>query len=145
MEKGYTKAFLPALANTQDSALVTIEQRVCKYMHCGLNSNNEVVSYMFNRAALEFKGLIGQNMKYLYNKINMELKKDVLGHSHYILCMTYCDSYYGSQAWLLSNVDMFDTAWRKVIRRLFSLPWQTHRIVHLLPLNKGYASICIVV
>ncbi len=60
-------SLLPVILN-QDSACVSIEKQVCKYIHCGLNSQNDVISYVFNRGTLECKGLLGQNMKHLNRK-----------------------------------------------------------------------------
>ena len=44
------------------------------------------------------------------------------------LFYTYCNSFYGSQAWDLSKpcVVMLYTAWNKAVRRLLRLPFKTH-------------------
>ncbi len=67
-------ALLPAILK-QDNAMVSIEKRVCRYLHNCLSSENELVSYVFKRAALDFKGLIGQNMKYLLHKYGIESRR----------------------------------------------------------------------
>ena len=71
-----------------------------------------------------------------------------IGHFNSVLCHfgklpsavkarlfnSYCTSYYGCVLWDLScsAVDDFCIAWRKSIRRIFNLPYQTHG--YLLPL-----------
>ena len=49
------------------------------------------------------------------------------------LFQTYCCSFYGSQAWKLSSssCEFICTAWNKAVRRIFHLPYNTHR--YLLP------------
>lgn len=49
------------------------------------------------------------------------------------LFQTYCCSFYGSQTWNMSNtiVDSIYTSWNKAVRRIFNLPFDTHR--YLLP------------
>ena len=49
------------------------------------------------------------------------------------LFQTYCCSFYGSQAWNLSSssFEFICTAWNKAVRRIFHLPYNTHR--YLLP------------
>ena len=49
------------------------------------------------------------------------------------LFQTYCCSFYGSQAWNLSSssFEFICTAWNKAVRRIFDLPYNTHR--YLLP------------
>jgi len=50
------------------------------------------------------------------------------------LLEAYCTSYYGCELWDLSGstLSTFCTAWRKGIRRIWTLPYRTH--CHLLPL-----------
>ena len=45
------------------------------------------------------------------------------------LFQTYCCSFYGSQAWNLSSssFEFICTAWNKAVRRIFHLPYNTHR------------------
>ncbi len=62
---------LPAILK-QDNAMVSIEKRMCRYLHNCLNSDNELVSYVFKRAAMDYSGLIGQNMKYLMHKYKID-------------------------------------------------------------------------
>ena len=47
------------------------------------------------------------------------------------LFQTYCCSFYGSQLWNLSSASFNDicTAWNKVVRRIFHLPFTTHRFL----------------
>jgi len=49
------------------------------------------------------------------------------------LFQTYCCSFYGSQAWSMSSssFEMITIAWNKAVRRIFNLPYTTHR--YLLP------------
>ena len=57
------------------------------------------------------------------------LKSDVVTG----LFQTYCCYFYGSQAWNLSSssFEFICTAWNKAVRRIFYLPYNTHR--YLLP------------
>lgn len=50
------------------------------------------------------------------------------------LFRSYCNSFYGCELWSLSNGFLHDlcTAWRKSVRAIWKLPYQTHR--YLLPL-----------
>ena len=47
------------------------------------------------------------------------------------LFQTYCCSFYGSQLWNLSSSSFNDicTAWNKAVRRIFHLPFTTHRFL----------------
>ena len=55
------------------------------------------------------------------------LKSDVASR----LFQTYCCSFYGSQAWNLSSFsfEFIWTAWNKVVRKNFHLPYNTHRYI----------------
>jgi hypothetical protein len=71
----------------------------------------------------------------LYKNVNM-LSAQFSGvtlDTKYQLFKTFCMSVYGSQLWDFENkqCEKFYTAWRKCIRKLFSLPYRTHS--HLLP------------
>ena len=49
--------------------------------------------------------------------------------SYDVLCRlftTYCNSYYGSPLWNLSQIDEIHVTWRKCIRRILHLPVRTH-------------------
>jgi len=50
------------------------------------------------------------------------------------LFQSYCSSIYGCELWALNNgtIDVFCTAWRKALRRVFSLPFNAHS--YLLPI-----------
>ncbi len=52
----------------QDSAQTSVEKRICKYIFTGANSNNELVSSIYLQAISQYKGLIGENVKYLSHK-----------------------------------------------------------------------------
>ena len=56
------------------------------------------------------------------------------------LFQTCCCSFYGSQAWILSSssFELICTAWNKAARRIFHLPYNTHR--YLLPFIHGWPS-----
>ena len=47
------------------------------------------------------------------------------------LFMSYCCSFYGSQLWDLSSswFDAICVAWNKAVRRIFQLPYNTHRFL----------------
>ena len=47
------------------------------------------------------------------------------------LFMSYCCSFYGSQLWDLSSIwfDAVCVAWNKAVRRIFHLPYNTHRFL----------------
>jgi len=49
----------------------------------------------------------------------------------YNLFHAYCTSYYGYELWSLSNsnVKEFCVAWRKSLRRMWGLPFQTHGVL----------------
>ena len=53
------------------------------------------------------------------------------------LFYAHCCSFYGSQQWDLSSksFDNICTAWQKAVRRIFNLPYRTHR--YLLPYVVG--------
>ena len=53
------------------------------------------------------------------------------------LFQTCCCSFYGSQAWILSSssFELICTAWNQAARRIFHLPYNTHR--YLLPFIHG--------
>jgi len=50
------------------------------------------------------------------------------------LFQTYCNSRYGCELWSLydNNINDFDVAWRKVVRRVLDIPYDTHS--NLIPL-----------
>ena len=47
------------------------------------------------------------------------------------LFQTYCQSFYGSQIWDLNNnkINTFSVSWRKAVRRLWLVPYRTHRFL----------------
>ena len=47
------------------------------------------------------------------------------------LFQTYCQSFYGSQIWDLNNnkINTFNVSWRKAVRRLWFVPYRTHRFL----------------
>ena len=49
----------------------------------------------------------------------------------YYLFHAYCTSYYGCELWSLSNCNVkeFCVAWRKSLRRVWGLPFQTHGVL----------------
>ncbi len=52
----------------QDSAEVSVEKRMCRYVFNGANSSNDLVSSVFTHGIRESKGIIGENVKYLKEK-----------------------------------------------------------------------------
>ena len=60
----------------------------------------------------------------------------------YSLFKTYCMPLYSSQIWDFTHksIDRFLVTWRKAIRKIFSLPYNTHCI--LLPYICDYITIC---
>ena len=54
-----------------------------------------------------------------FNNIDSCLKNELFS--------VYCTSFYGSHMCNLHKVEVVDTQWRKVIRRIWGLPYRTHR------------------
>jgi hypothetical protein len=79
--------------------------------------------------------MIDEGKNILYKRTNMILShfKHVSHDIKYELFKTYCMPLYGSQLWNYGSrhIDSFYTAWRKCIRRLLGLPYNTH--CNLLP------------
>ena len=74
----------------------------------------------------------------LYAKFNLLLRQFGMCSSHvkYKLFNSYCMSLYGSQLWNYENLSVVEPlyiAWRKCIRRIYSIPYNTHcKLVHLI-------------
>jgi len=70
---------------------------------------------------------VGQNnnVLYFFNKLNTTVKLK--------LFKSYCTSIYGAELWLLdgANIETFCVAWRKALRRILQLPYNSHS--YLLP------------
>ena len=99
---------------------------VCHYSHLGhiitsFFSDNDDVTYRRNC-------LVGQanNVLCFFNKVDMLVRLN--------LFKSYCSSMYGCELWALNNdsVELFCVAWRKALRRVLNLPYNTHS--HLLPI-----------
>ena len=84
------------------------------------------------------KNIISKACAELYAKFNLLLRQFGMCAPNvlYRLFNTYCMSHYGSQLWNFSNVPLMESlyiAWRKCVRRIFSVPYNTHcRLVHLI-------------
>ena len=67
----------------------------------------------------DFIGQLNNNLCYF---------KMLHSHVQYRLFQSYCTSYYGCELWQLANpiVDSFCSAWRKGLRRVWKLPYNTH-------------------
>ena len=63
------------------------------------------------------------------------------------LFQTYCQSFYGSQIWDLQNATLnaCDISWRKAVRRLWGVPYRTHRhlLAYLMSGNNFYQYSCV--
>ncbi len=79
------------------------------------------------------------NIKYacgnLFSSMNLLLSRFgcIYSETKYVLFRTFCTSYYGCPLWNLESNQMlkFYIAWRKCIRRLWSLPNRTHnKLIH---------------
>ena len=101
-------------------------ENVCHYSHLGhiitsFFSDNDDVTYRRNC-------LVGQanNVLCFFNKVDMLVRLN--------LFKSYCSSMYGCELWALNNdsVELFCVAWRKALRRVLNLPYNTHS--HLLPI-----------
>ncbi len=100
--------------------------RVESYVHlghiinCHLNDSDDVLHRR--------NCFIGQsnNLLCFFDKFNMSVKVN--------LFKSFCSSIYGCELWSLTDgvIDMFCTAWRRVLRRLLNLPYTAHS--YLLPL-----------
>ena len=101
-------------------------ENVCHYSHLGhiitsFFSDNDDVTYRRNC-------LVGQanNVLCFFNKVDMLVRLN--------LFKSYCSSMYGCELWALNNdsAELFCVAWRKALRRVLNLPYNTHS--HLLPI-----------
>lgn len=92
-----------------------------------VDSDKHLGSQFGNKVMLsQIESAIGD----LYNRCNLLLSQfsKVSSHVKYRLFKTFCMSVYGCVLWDFSNpcVDKFFTAWRKCIRRIFSIPYNSH-------------------
>ena len=95
---------------------------------------------------------IPQSVQKLYRRSN-EVMSDFKSLSRNVksqLFSTFCLDAYGSQLWLFFNnsVKLYYTAWRKVIRKAWCLPFTTHcRFLHTinnsLPIDVQLEKICL--
>jgi hypothetical protein len=102
-------------------------ENVCRYSHLGhiiTSSFSDIDDVTYRRNCL-----VGQanNVLCFFNKLDMLVRLN--------LFKSYCSSMYGCELWALNNndiVDLFCVAWRKALRRVLNLPYNTHS--HLLPI-----------
>ena len=105
------------------------------------------LNFTINRYSIEFVN----NYKHLGHVISNTLTDDddisdkrsvFVGQSNNVLCyfaklstdvklrlfFSYCTSFFGSELWRLDNTNINEiyTAWRKVVRRIWSIPYNTH-------------------
>ena len=84
--------------------------------------------------------LIDSAITYIYIKINNNLSEFSFSESTTIplsrLFQSYCMNVYGSSLWKFNNhknIERFGVSWRKVIQRIWKIPYRTHNaIVHLI-------------
>ena len=106
----------------QDSAIPTVlcEKHLGNLI--GHNIFSKVIDDSVNNLYKNTNLLMSQ-----FSKTNIDIK--------YRLFKSYCMSVYGSQLWDFSNkyCDRFYVAWRKCIRRLLGIPYNSHtRLLHLI-------------
>ena len=116
--------------NIDDNILFKINncdiEIVSSYKHLGhvINSRFNDDDDLFDKRA----SFIGQanNVICYFNKLRSNVK--------YRLFESYCTSYFGCELWRLDHpvMQQFSTAWRRAIRRVWSLPFTTHS--NLLPI-----------
>ncbi len=77
------------------------------------------------------------NFTWRANGILVKYQDDVPEVKMYLLNSYYCHLY-GSQAWCFTgkNVGNITTAWNKAIRKIWKLPYDSHRVL-LCVLNNG--------
>ena len=51
------------------------------------------------------------------------------------LCIAYCSSFYGSPLWTFKDAEQVAIAWRSALRRVWNLPFATHKLLY--PLISG--------
>jgi hypothetical protein len=98
--------------------------KVNSYLHLGHIINNQLNDdddVMYRRNCF-----IGQanNVLCYFNKLDMCVRIKLLKN--------FCSSMYGCELWSTDNVEFFCVAWRKALRRVLNLPYDTHS--YLLPL-----------
>jgi hypothetical protein len=98
--------------------------KVNSYLHLGHIINNQLNDdddVMYRRNCF-----IGQanNVLCYFNKLDMCVRIK--------LFKNFCSSMYGCELWSTDNVEVFCVAWRKALRRVLNLPYDTHS--YLLPL-----------
>ena len=101
-------------------------ENVSQYSHLGhiINSSFSDSDDITNRRNC----FVGQanNVMCFFNKLDLTVRLR--------LFLSYCSSIYGSELWSLDrdNIAIFCTAWRKALRRIFNLPYNSHS--YLLPI-----------
>jgi hypothetical protein len=96
-------------------------ENVCRYSHLGhiiTSSFSESDDVTYRRNCL-----VGQanNVLCFFNKLDVLVRLN--------LFKSYCSSMYDCELWALNNndnVDLFCVAWRKTLRRVLNLPYNTH-------------------
>jgi hypothetical protein len=101
-------------------------ENVSQYSHLGhtINSSFSDSDDITNRRNC-FVGQVN-NVMCFFNKLDLSVRLR--------LFLSYCSSIYGSELWSLDsdNIAIFCTAWRKALRRIFNLPYNSHS--YLLPI-----------
>ena len=108
-----------------DAVALSAESKGTRLDHIiGVNVNNDILqdaSYTLTR-----------NVSVLHNCMHCSY------FVKYKLCTSYCTSFYGCPLWDVTckQISRFYTSWRKLVRKLFNLPYRTHHC-NLLPIIAG--------